>query len=286
MKTIRTFIHNETVMGFCGYCVYCGLTPEDSVEINALEHIKCGLAPVCDSCCKEGIWAPYDVVFISVCQAESETNPTVTVNNIDKLPENFNKVEISVWERSFETGDWRYKTSYSHELRRNQDQFVNEYTFKVDCAIFPGERLKNNDYKISVTGYDNDTWMELSSYEFKVNYRGDFPLPRPVDMIVYRVVGGGKFGGYGSDCWLEVGHKFEDAAVFCTPHAHCVTEMLEACNYWAQSNKVPNCAKVAVIRASQVRDYHKSEKFGDSRYTDEDEMILIDGVVLDVVDGL
>lgn len=288
-KSIFAFFENNKSMTVCSECLYFEFyvylkRPENPVPLH--KAIECGLLPICSKCGIEGEWLPIGEQSIEVSHVKTAPTPSVTISGLNKLSAKFNRVEIYVQEKSFNTPDtWNTLFGYNTYLNRANKDFPANYNFELKTSE---DRLKNNDYRVSVLGYgiEHLDYFEIASFEFKFDYQGDFPEMRETDMIVYRVVGGGAFGGYGETCWRNTGYRFNNSAVFCTPNASCAKEMVEASQRWAQQSKVPNRAKVLVIQASRVRNPHDTEKFGHSVLTDEDEMILVEGVVVDVLDSL
>lgn len=104
--------------------------------------------------------------------------------------------------------------------------------------------------------------------------------------IVYRVVGGYSFGsGFGGDyteiAKFKAGTLLKDSALFVTPHRDCVKNMVDHCDAVAfQAEGLSSWARVAVIEATILRDVRPEEKVSHHDGFDRDEMILVEGKVL------
>lgn len=266
------------------------LTPEEAAICNADAS--------CTACGASGIWSlPTGEVSVTISQKWAHAKPTVKMTGLDLMNPDFDGIQIQVY-RNYQGKFQLWDSIQNPLIKRPKSGFksLESVTLKSgnDLRNF---RLYDGEYYVKVVacvkrkpkqnlpGYFAPVQTLAQSEVFTVNYRWKAPRARKVDMIVYRVVGGGSFGGdHEQHQKFAPGTQFANTDFFVTPHRQCAKNMVEHCDNQAREyDGGLSWAKVAVIRATKVRAAHAHEKSGHSDDFDRDEMILVKGEVMQLL---
>lgn len=247
----------------------------------------------CSSCGMPGIWRlPIGEISVSISQKWAHAKPTVKIEGLDKINSEFDSVQIQIF-RNYEGVIRQWDSICNPLIKRPKSGFkaVESVTLKSGNDL-RNYRLYDGEYFVKVVGcvrhHGNDKAVQplAQSETFTVKYRWTTPRAHKVDMIVYRVVGGDVFGGDRTQHEkFSKGTFFTEGKFFVTPHQECAKDIVAYCDGEAFAYDGSHCswAKVAIIRATKVRAAHPHEKKGHDDRLDRDEMILVAGQVIDLV---